>query len=66
MLEELLGPSSLPHHGQRVVTGQRLMQATSDIFLGWLEVESSPQDGQARDFYAGSSKIGKARRRSTR
>jgi sugar/nucleoside kinase (ribokinase family) len=33
-----------------VVTGQRLMQASSDIFLGWLHVESG-LDGQARDFY---------------
>lgn len=29
------GPSRYPHHGQRVVTGQRLMQAEPDIFLGW-------------------------------
>lgn len=30
-----LGPSYYPHHGQRVVEGQRLIQSTSDIFLGW-------------------------------
>jgi uncharacterized protein (DUF2252 family) len=29
------GPSAFPHQGQRVVVGQRLMQAASDIFLGW-------------------------------
>ena len=29
------GPSEFTHHGQRVVVGQRLMQAASDIFLGW-------------------------------
>ncbi|MET0146009.1 MAG: DUF2252 domain-containing protein [Ilumatobacteraceae bacterium] len=29
------GPSEFPHQGQRVVVGQRLMQAASDIFLGW-------------------------------
>src|SRR5262245_35321189 len=34
----------------RVVTGQRLMQATSDIFLGWLHVDSG-LDEQPRDFY---------------
>ena len=36
--------------GQRVVAGQRLMQATSDIFLGWQHITSS-LDGQERDFY---------------
>jgi uncharacterized protein (DUF2252 family) len=28
-------PSAYGHHGERVVTGQRLMQAASDVFLGW-------------------------------
>jgi uncharacterized protein (DUF2252 family) len=51
VLEEFLGPSRFENHGQRVVTGQRLMQATSDIFLGWLHVDSSPVDAQPRDFY---------------
>ncbi len=50
VLEEHLGPSEFNNHGQRVVTGQRLMQARSDIFLGWLHVDS-PLDGQPRDFY---------------
>jgi uncharacterized protein (DUF2252 family) len=50
VLEEFLGPSTFHNHGQRVVTGQRLMQATSDIFLGWLHVDS-PLDGRSRDFY---------------
>jgi hypothetical protein len=50
VLEEPLGASQFSNHGQRVVTGQRLMQAASDIFLGWLHVES-PLDGQPRDFY---------------
>jgi uncharacterized protein (DUF2252 family) len=49
-LEEYLGPSEFSNHGQRVVTGQRLMQATSDIFLGWLRVNAGI-DGPARDFY---------------
>src|SRR5438270_6572433 len=40
VLEEFLGPSQFKNHGQRVVIGQRVMQATSDIFLGWLHVES--------------------------
>ncbi len=38
-----------PNNGQRVVAGQRLMQAASDIFLGWDRVTGI--DGQARDFY---------------
>ena len=51
VLEEHLGPSEFENHGQRVVVGQRLMQASSDIFLGWLHVSRSPVDGQPRDFY---------------
>jgi uncharacterized protein (DUF2252 family) len=51
VLEELLGPSNAANHGRRVVAGQRLMQASSDIFLGWLHVESG-DDGRPRDFYA--------------
>ena len=50
VLEEFLGASEFKNHGQRVVVGQRLMQATSDIFLGWLHVDAG-LDGQARDFY---------------
>jgi uncharacterized protein (DUF2252 family) len=50
VLEEPLGPSEFSNHGQRVVSGQRLMQASSDILLGWLHV-LSPLDGEQRDFY---------------
>ena len=50
VLEDFLGPSEFKNHGERVVTGQRLMQATSDIFLGWLHVEAGI-DGESRDFY---------------
>jgi uncharacterized protein (DUF2252 family) len=50
VLEEVLGPSEFANHGERVVTGQRLMQAASDIFLGWVHVESG-LDEQPRDFY---------------
>jgi uncharacterized protein (DUF2252 family) len=35
--------------GERVVAGQRLMQASSDIFLGWERVDGI--DGRRRDFY---------------
>jgi uncharacterized protein (DUF2252 family) len=50
VLEEFLKPSAFRNHGQRVVSGQRLMQASSDIFLGWLHVKAG-LDGRARDFY---------------
>ena len=50
MLERFVGKSEYPNHGQRVVTGQRLMQASTDIFIGWRRVRS-PLDGQERDFY---------------
>ena len=50
VLEGFLGPSEFENHGERVVTGQHLMQAQSDIFLGWVHVESG-LDEQERDFY---------------
>jgi uncharacterized protein (DUF2252 family) len=50
VLEDSLGPSEFSNHGQRVVVGQRMMQATTDIFLGWVHVDS-PLDGKSRDFY---------------
>ncbi len=37
VLEPYMGESALPHHGLRVVTGQRLTQSASDGFLGWSE-----------------------------
>ncbi|WP_448006792.1 DUF2252 domain-containing protein [Agromyces bauzanensis] len=49
VLERYLGPSGYGHHGERVVRGQRLMQAASDLFLGWQRVEG--HDGIVRDFY---------------
>jgi uncharacterized protein (DUF2252 family) len=52
VLEEFLPRSKYSNHGQRVVTGQRMMQAASDIFLGWVRVEPSPDGGGKRDFYA--------------
>jgi hypothetical protein len=50
VLEEFLGRSEFSNHGERVVTGQHLMQAQSDIFLGWLHVPEG-EGGQPRDFY---------------
>ena len=49
MLEPYVGESEFGNHGERVVEGQWLMQASSDILLGWLPVLGI--DGQARDFY---------------
>ncbi len=45
VLERYLGASPYPNHGQRVVVGQRLMQAASDVFLGWTTFNG-------RDYYA--------------
>jgi uncharacterized protein (DUF2252 family) len=49
VLEKFVGTSAFKNHGQRVVEGQRLMQASSDIFLGW--VSATGVDGVKRDFY---------------
>jgi uncharacterized protein (DUF2252 family) len=38
---ECLGPKFEDHPGRRVVEGQRVMQAASDVFLGWTEDEAS-------------------------
>jgi uncharacterized protein (DUF2252 family) len=50
VLEPHLGKSGYENHGERVVAGQRLMQATSDIFLGWVHTKES-LDGAERDFF---------------
>ncbi|MET9403651.1 DUF2252 domain-containing protein [Kitasatospora sp. NPDC002965] len=44
-----VGAGRYSNQGERVVSGQRLMQAASDIFLGWERVEGI--DGRRRDFY---------------
>jgi uncharacterized protein (DUF2252 family) len=49
VLAAFAGASTYANQGQRVVAGQRLMQATSDIFLGWQRAEDL--DGQSHDFY---------------
>jgi uncharacterized protein (DUF2252 family) len=50
VLERFAGKTQFANNGQRVVEGQRLMQAASDIFLGWLHNEGG-LDGVPRDFY---------------
>jgi hypothetical protein len=49
VLERFLGQSAYSHHGERVVAGQRLMQAATDIFLGWQRIKGL--DGVTRDYY---------------
>jgi uncharacterized protein (DUF2252 family) len=52
VLSRHVGASKYKNQGQRVVAGQRLMQAASDIFLGWQHTEGEATlDGRARDFY---------------
>lgn len=43
VLEPYAGKSVYDNHGRRVVNGQRLMQAASDLFLGWLRLEGGQQ-----------------------
>jgi len=50
VLERYTGKSQYKNHGERVVAGQHLMQASSDIFLGWVRVESGI-DGRPHDYY---------------
>jgi uncharacterized protein (DUF2252 family) len=49
VLEPFAAKSRFSHQGQRVVEGQRLMQAASDILLGWLTADGI--DSRRRDFY---------------
>jgi uncharacterized protein (DUF2252 family) len=45
VLEPYAGKSRYRNHGERVVTGQRMLQAASDVFLGWT------RDGEGRHYY---------------
>src|SRR5262249_14508901 len=49
VLERYLGECAYPNSAERVVQGQRLMQASSDILLGWLHCVGP--DGHAGDYY---------------
>ncbi|MFL5900809.1 MAG: DUF2252 domain-containing protein [Solirubrobacterales bacterium] len=49
VLEPYAEPSAFENQGERVVQGQRLTQAASDILLGW--VKATGLDGRQRDFY---------------
>jgi uncharacterized protein (DUF2252 family) len=50
VLEPYVRRTRVSNHGKRVVEGQRLMQASSDIFLGWIH-NPHGLDGRSRDFY---------------
>lgn len=49
VLEPFAGANPYEHHGRRVVEGQRLMQAASDVFLGWVTAQGL--DGRERHYY---------------
>jgi hypothetical protein len=49
VLEPYLGASEFENHGERVVEGQRISHAASDIFLSWQRSEGL--DGNEHDFY---------------
>jgi uncharacterized protein (DUF2252 family) len=49
VLEPVTKGSPFANHGERVVVGQRMMQASSDIFLGWLRV--APKTPEQVDYY---------------
>ena len=51
VLERFAGRSEFSNQGQRVVEGQRLMQAASDIFLGWLREPPGLHDLKLHDLY---------------
>ncbi len=49
VLEPFLGKSQYVEHGQRIVEGQRMMQAAADVMLGWARIVTI--DGETKDFY---------------
>jgi hypothetical protein len=51
VLSRFAGASAYRNQGQRVVAGQQLMQATSDLFLGWQHTAAGLLDNKPRDFY---------------
>jgi uncharacterized protein (DUF2252 family) len=63
VLERFVGKSTYHHHGQRVVAGQRLMQAATDIFLGWVRIKGL--DGGPATTTCASSTTGRAAPTST-
>ena len=50
VLERFVGKSAFANHGERVVEGQRVMQAASDVLLGWQRVKQG-MDQRSHDYY---------------
>jgi uncharacterized protein (DUF2252 family) len=57
VLEPYAGPSRYRHHGQRVVQGQRLIQAAGDIFLGWTRGQVDGVDYYVRQLWDMKGKL---------
>ncbi len=57
VLEPYLGASAFGHSGQRVVEGQRLIQATSDSLLGWTTSLDDDTEFYVRQLWDGKGKI---------
>ena len=55
VLEEFVGPSAHRNAGERVVAGQRITQATGDIFLGWMRVKQTSTAAAATTTSASSA-----------
>ena len=64
VLAAYCGRSQYANQGERVVAGQHLMQAASDIFLGWTHVTGP--DGVDRDYYVRQLRTGSSPSRSSR
>ncbi|MEE3851601.1 DUF2252 domain-containing protein [Gordonia sp. LSe1-13] len=57
VLDDFIPTQQYPNQGQRVVEGQRLLQAASDLFLGW--TSGLDENGEKRDFYVRQLRDGK-------
>ena len=57
VLSAFAGPTEYGNQGERVVAGQHMMQASSDIFLGWQQ--TTGPDGVARDYYVRQLRVWK-------
>jgi hypothetical protein len=64
VLEPFLGESEYENSGERVVAGQRRMQAATDAFLGWTRIARG-LDGKQRDYYVRQLWTGRAAPRSS-
>ena len=59
VFERFVGRSPYATHGERVVQGQKLIQSTADVLLGWASFVA--EDGRPRDYYVRQFWNGKAR-----